>query len=145
MKSDFCWKAICRKPPWLINCQGWGVGGRGREKKEKPHTNDLGNNSLILFLPWCKCGADPLMFAWFSAVYDEALASTLRMVLDAKVGITVQQFPQNTASIYCCRVQFQGHTSGSEVFLSTGREMVQPRRHWAVCRCHRAFSPVVSG
>lgn len=36
-RPDFCWKAICCKPPRLINCMGGGdgEGRRGREKKKK--------------------------------------------------------------------------------------------------------------
>lgn len=47
MRPDFCWEAICCKPPRLINCQDKGMAEGGRnKKKKKTHTNDLGNNSL---------------------------------------------------------------------------------------------------
>lgn len=95
-RPDFCWKGSCCKPR-LINCF-WG-------EKKKTHTPMIW--AKILLLSWCKPGADLLIFAWLPFVYDKALASTQRVILQAKMCAADTSadhlfFPQKSASVYCC-------------------------------------------
>lgn len=113
----------------------------------------------IHFLSPCKSGADPLILARLPFVYDEALASTLRVILHAKVCVAHQQFPQKSASIYCYTLLIpEAHRpccTGSLAFFSAIKgDWCSTARQFDCLhyRCPQlahiacsAFSPVVSG
>lgn len=127
--------------------RGWG----GEERKRKKKKENIW--ATVLFLPRCKSGADPLMFAWLSALYDKALA------LEAKVCVAHQQFPQNTGSgnptlipeahhsLSGASLQGKGDGAAQEELVSQGiqstcvRMMKNHLRVFSSCFLAFSFSP----
>lgn len=65
----------------------------------------------ILFLSWCKPGADPLIFAWLPVVYDKALASTLRVILQARCVLQNSSFLKNQPPFVAAHSNSRGTSS----------------------------------
>lgn len=105
----------------------------------------------ILFLSWCKSGVDPLFFARLPFVYGRAVASTLTVILQARVCGAEQQLPQKSPFLRHVRHVAQDRSHFTVLQREAG---AAPRGGSAVCvtdvptslaYARGAFSPVVSG